>query len=89
MVECDRPLAAGAAVALDLDAAGILDAEVRWCQRGQIGLAFARRFPLGRLARSNRRAGNEKMLQPAYLQADPKPKAGPRPSRSPLAAKRR
>ena len=89
MVECDRPVAAGAAVALDLDAAGILAAEVRWCQRGQIGLSFERRFPLGRLARANRRAATDKMLQPDYLQPKAAPRAGPRPSRSPLASKRR
>ena len=89
MVECDRPVAAGAAVALDLDAAGILAAEVRWCQRGQIGPSFERRFPLGRLARANRRAATEKMLQPDYLQPKAAPRAAPRPSRSPLASKRR
>ena len=89
MVECDRQVAAGAVVALDLDAAGIVAAEVRWCQRGQIGLAFERRFPLGRLARSNRRPGTGKMLQPDYLQPDAAPPGAPRPSRSPLAAKRR
>jgi hypothetical protein len=88
-VDCDRHVAAGAAVALDLDAAGILAAEVRWCQRGQIGLSFERRFPLGRLARSNRRPGTEKMLQPAYLDPEAADSSRRRAARSPLATKRR
>jgi hypothetical protein len=89
MIECDRPVPADSRVELDLDAAGLVAAEVRWCQRGQIGLKFDRRFPLGRLARSTRRGAAQKMLQPDYLQPDAAPAARPRPSRSPLATKRR
>jgi diguanylate cyclase (GGDEF)-like protein/PAS domain S-box-containing protein len=50
MVECDRTFAVGVRLVLDLEAAGQLDAEVRWCQRGQIGLRFAQPFQLGQLA---------------------------------------
>ncbi|MFL6845154.1 MAG: EAL domain-containing protein [Allosphingosinicella sp.] len=54
MIECDESLRPGSAVELDLDEAGSLAAEVRWCQRGQIGLQFAEEFALGQLARSHR-----------------------------------
>ena len=86
MIESDRPLETGARVALDLDAAGLLDAEVRWSQRGQIGLRFDRGFQLGKLARSSRKSGAVKMLQPDYLQ--PAGSANVQPRRSPLATKR-
>jgi diguanylate cyclase (GGDEF)-like protein len=89
MIECDRALAAGAAVALDLDAAGLVGAEVRWCQRGQIGLRFDRRFQLGKLARSSKKPKAAKMLQPDYLQPDTAPAMRSAPGRSPLATKRR
>jgi EAL domain-containing protein (putative c-di-GMP-specific phosphodiesterase class I) len=55
MIECDRPLAPGTPVELDLDEAGSLAAEVRWCQQGQIGINFAEEFALGKLARTRRR----------------------------------
>jgi hypothetical protein len=89
MIECDRVLAAGAAVALDLDAAGLVGAEVRWFQRGQIGLRFDRRFQLGKLARSSKKPKAAKMLQPDYLQPDTAPAMRSAPGRSPLATKRR
>jgi diguanylate cyclase (GGDEF)-like protein len=86
MIECPRTFAAGARVALDLDEAGSLDGEIRWCQRGQIGLMFDRPFRLGKLARRRRAGAAVAMLQPAYLQAGPEPPAEPGPS--PLARKR-
>jgi diguanylate cyclase (GGDEF)-like protein/PAS domain S-box-containing protein len=89
MVECDRPLAEGTRVDLDLDAAGILGSEVRWCQRGRIALKFDRRFPLGRLASRGRKAAGSTMLQPDYLQPGAEPAALKGHARSPLAAKRR
>ena len=54
MIECERPLAAGTPVELDLDESGTLGAEVRWCQQGQVGLHFAEAFALGKLARTRR-----------------------------------
>jgi diguanylate cyclase (GGDEF)-like protein len=88
MVECDRPFAADTRVELDLDAAGLVAAEVRWCRRGQIGLKFERRFPLGRLARASRaRTGTGKMLTPDYLSLDAAAPAAS-PLSSPLRAKR-
>jgi diguanylate cyclase (GGDEF)-like protein len=89
MVECDRPFAEGARVELDLDGAGIVGSEVRWCQRGRVALKFDRRFPLARLARPGRKAAATTMLQPDYLQPEAVPAAAKARARSPLAAKRR
>jgi len=86
MIESEESLGEGTRVELDLDEAGILPAEVRWCQQGQIGLKFASEFALGKLARANRPAAGSGMLRPSYLdpQARPAGPAGP----SPLAAKK-
>jgi diguanylate cyclase (GGDEF)-like protein len=56
MVECDRSLEPGTPIELDLDEAGLLSAEVRWCHQGQVGLRFAQEFELAELARTRRRA---------------------------------
>ena len=82
MVECDRALTPETRARLDLDEAGYVDAEVRWCQAGQMGLRFERPFELRRLARPRKGAGGLKMLTPTYL--DPEP---PRPAESPLEKK--
>jgi predicted signal transduction protein with EAL and GGDEF domain len=55
MVECDRRFEPGTPVELDLDEAGALAAEVRWCHQGQVGLHFAEEFELPKLARKRRR----------------------------------
>ncbi|HEX4738952.1 MAG TPA: EAL domain-containing protein [Allosphingosinicella sp.] len=89
MIECDRPLEAGERVALDLNAAGLLDAEIRWCQRGQVGLRFDQPFQLGKLARSSRKPGARKMLRPDYLAPDAMAAAAAPPAvTSPLRTKR-
>ena len=67
MIESDRPLAPEAPVLLDLEDAGRLEAQVRWCQRGQIGLQFAQAFELRRLAPPKPGAAGLKMLTPSYL----------------------
>ncbi len=55
MIESERSLDPGTPVELDLDEAGTLAAEVRWCQQGQVGLHFAEAFALGKLAPTRRR----------------------------------
>jgi diguanylate cyclase (GGDEF)-like protein/PAS domain S-box-containing protein len=85
MIECERELVPGMDVELDLDEAGRLEAEVRWCQRGQAGLQFAQPFELRKLARTKPGAGGLKMLTPSYLGANAEAAAS---ARSPLAAKR-
>ena len=89
MVVCDRAIAAGTPVVLDLDEAGTLPAEVRWSERGEVGMKFAETFALRKLARS-RRAQPErpKMLRPAYLDPPGAEPAAP-PQRSPLVQKKR
>jgi diguanylate cyclase (GGDEF)-like protein len=89
MVESDRALEAGTPVELDLDEAGLLEAEVRWCQRGQIGLRFAAEFELRALARARAPAADPapRMMRPSYL--DPRPEPQPAAAPSPLAAKKR
>jgi diguanylate cyclase (GGDEF)-like protein len=85
MVECERELAAGTRVTLDLDDAGRLPAEVRWSQRGQVGMRFDAAFALRKLARP-RPGPAARMLTPAYLE---EPVAPPRPSGpSPLVQKK-
>ncbi|HEX8224547.1 MAG TPA: EAL domain-containing protein [Allosphingosinicella sp.] len=86
MVECEEQPAPGTPVELDLEEAGTLAAEVRWSQRGQVGLHFAEAFAVGKLARKRRRGSPPDMLMPQYL--------GPQsestgPAASPLATKRR
>jgi diguanylate cyclase (GGDEF)-like protein len=87
MIECERAVAPGVSVELDLDEAGRLEAEVRWCQQGQIGLSFAQPFALGKLARKRRRRGPPEMLMPQYL--GPQPEAFEPAAASPLATKKR
>ncbi|HEX8572700.1 MAG TPA: EAL domain-containing protein [Allosphingosinicella sp.] len=87
MIECEEQPAPGTPVSLDLEEAGNLAAEVRWSQRGQVGLHFADAFALGRLARKRRRSGAPEMLMPQYLGPQPDlPEPG---AASPLAVKRR
>jgi diguanylate cyclase (GGDEF)-like protein len=80
MVECERELAAGTRVTLDLEEAGRLSAEVRWSQRGQVGMRFDAAFALRKLARP-RPGPATRMLRPAYLEEQPPaPRlAGPSP----------
>jgi len=87
MVECERPLTPDSRVLLDLDEGGRLNAEVRWSQRGQIGLRFDRAFELRSLSRAKAGAGGLKMLTPAYLEARAEPAPAPEPT--PLVRKRR
>jgi diguanylate cyclase (GGDEF)-like protein len=68
MIECDNALEPGTPVELDLAEAGILPAEVRWCQQGQVGLHFGEEFALGKLARTRRKGAVAKMVTPEYLE---------------------
>jgi diguanylate cyclase (GGDEF)-like protein/PAS domain S-box-containing protein len=59
MIECDSALEPGTPVELDLSEAGMLAAEVRWCQHGQVGLHFGEEFSLGKLARTRRKSASQ------------------------------
>ena len=69
MIECERDLVPDMTVLLDLDEGGQLEANVRWCQHGQMGLRFDRAFELRRLSRAIPSASGTKMLTPAYLES--------------------
>jgi diguanylate cyclase (GGDEF)-like protein len=86
-LECEQPVDPEARVELDLDEAGKLAAEVRWCHSGRVGIRFDAPFRLGKLARRKPRAPG--MLKPGYLDAEA-PGAEPEPEApaSPLATKR-
>ena len=85
-LECQQPLEPGSRVTLDLDEAGRLEAEIRWCKNGRVGLRFDDAFRLGKLALRKARA--PAMLTPDYLGPDV-PAPGPEPADSPLVFKKR
>ncbi|HEX8667235.1 MAG TPA: EAL domain-containing protein [Allosphingosinicella sp.] len=64
MVECETAIPPDRKVKLDLDEAGLVPAEVRWCQRGQMGLKFEREFDLRTLARARRGPAGPKTITP-------------------------
>ncbi|HEX2763300.1 MAG TPA: EAL domain-containing protein [Allosphingosinicella sp.] len=84
MAECDEKLVPGTPVELDLDDAGCLEAQVRWCQHGQIGLQFAKTFELASLGRARTSPGAPKPRKSSYV--PPVPEAAPA-GPSPLAKK--
>jgi diguanylate cyclase (GGDEF)-like protein len=84
MIECERPIPPETRVKLDLAESGVLGAEVRWSQHGQVGLRFDDAFELPKLARAKRGAAGAKMLTPFYLTPNsqgPESGASPRTSR--------
>jgi diguanylate cyclase (GGDEF)-like protein len=90
MIESDRAVAAGTPVALDLNEAGVLAAEVRWSKSGEVGMRFDQPFALRKLVRPRGEAAAARMLMPAYLDKDVP--ASPPPvaeGRSPLVQKKR
>jgi hypothetical protein len=87
MVECEAALPPGAEAVLDLDEAGHVAAQVRWCQRGHLGLMFDRPFNLALLGRARPGPGAApRMVTPRYLE---RPPAAEPAAPSPLATKRR
>jgi diguanylate cyclase (GGDEF)-like protein len=88
MVECDRVIAPGTPISLDLEEAGRLVADVRWAARGQIGMRFATPFTLSRLARRAGLRAAPRVLVPARLDQAATPPPAPQ-ERSPLVRKRR
>ena len=54
MIECERPIPPETRVELDLAESGVLGAEVRWSQHGQVGLRFDSAFELRKLAQARR-----------------------------------
>jgi len=90
MIECDSALAAGTPVSLDLDDAGTVAAQIRWQERGQMGLMFDQPFNLARLARSALApVRGAAMVVPEYLKPGAERVPEPAAADSPLAVKRR
>jgi hypothetical protein len=50
MLQCDRVFDEGTDVLLELTGAGMLNAKVRWCEDGQIGISFDQEFDLATLS---------------------------------------
>jgi diguanylate cyclase (GGDEF)-like protein len=86
MIECAREIPPETRVKLDLADGGVLGAEVRWSQHGQLGLKFDDEFELRRLARRRRTTSAAAMVTPDYL--DPMRQARRAAGPSPLATKR-
>jgi hypothetical protein len=71
MLECERSLAPGSAVRLNLAEAGTLTGEVRWCRAGQMGVLFDEKFDLRLLANAKPSGcAADHMLKPEYLKSD-------------------
>ncbi len=87
MIECERPIPPETRVELDLAESGVLGAEVRWSQHGQVGLRFDSAFELRKLAQVRRGEVAAKMVTPDYLDPKRQPRKGG--GASILATKRR
>ena len=71
MLECERSLAPGSAVRLNLAEAGTLTGEVRWSKAGQVGILFDEKFDLRLLANAKPTgSAADYMLKPEYLKTD-------------------
>jgi diguanylate cyclase (GGDEF)-like protein len=70
MVECERAMAVGRAVELDLAEGLRLDGQIRWSHDGRLGVQFAQAFDLSRLGRAKREGADSMM--PDYLRGTPK-----------------
>ena len=67
LVECDRAVAPGTRVAMDIVGAGPVEGIVRWAQAGKFGLQFSEAFALARLAPKKQKLNEVQMLQPWYV----------------------
>ena len=67
LVECDRPVAPGTRIAMDIVGAGPVEGIVRWAQAGKFGLQFSEAFVMSRLAPKKQKLNEVQMLQPWYV----------------------
>ena len=67
LVECDRPVAPGTRVAMDIVGAGPVEGTVRWAQAGKFGLLFNDAFQMTRLAPKKQKLNDVQMLRPWYV----------------------
>ena len=67
LVECDRSVAPGTRIAMDIVGAGPVEGIVRWAQAGKFGLQFSEAFVMSRLAPKKQKLNEVQMLQPWYV----------------------
>ncbi len=72
MVDCDEDLLVGSPVVIELAGGGAVavEARVRWCQSGQIGLVFDRPFDMRLLAEPPKVSAIAHYVKPDYLASD-------------------
>ena len=67
LVECDRSVAPGTRIAMDIVGAGPVEGIVRWAQAGKFGIQFSEAFVMSRLAPKKQKLNEVQMLQPWYV----------------------
>ena len=67
LVECDRAVAPGTRVVMDIVGAGPVEGIVRWAQSGKFGVQFSDAFHMSRLAPKKQKVNEVQMLQPWYV----------------------
>ena len=67
LVECDRAVAPGTRVVIDIVGAGPVEGTVRWAQAGKFGIQFSDAFHMSRLAPKKQKVNDVQMLQPWYV----------------------
>lgn len=72
MLECEKEIAPGSQVRLNVAEAGTLAGEVRWSQGGQLGIRFEQRFDMRLLAQSRPTQSPSRpgIVTPEYLRSD-------------------
>jgi hypothetical protein len=68
LVECDRSVAPGTRIAMDIVGAGPVEGTVRWAQAGKFGIQFSEVFVMSRLAPKKQKTNEVQMLQPWYVE---------------------
>ena len=68
LVECDRSVAPGTRIAMDIVGAGPVEGTVRWAQAGKFGIQFSEAFVMSRLAPKKQKLNEVQMLQPWYVE---------------------
>jgi diguanylate cyclase (GGDEF)-like protein len=67
LVECERAVAPGTRLTVDIVGAGPVIATVRWAQAGRFGVQFEDAFDLSRLAPKKARSNDVTMMRPWYV----------------------
>ena len=67
LVECEKSVAPGTRVAMDIVGAGPVEGTVRWAQSGKFGLQFSDAFLMSRLAPKKQKVNDVQMLRPWYV----------------------